>query len=375
MVVRYEETGKLRGIESIIREMDSDTTITGIMVFACHSNHFTSDQLDPILTTCNKPIFGGIFPSVIYDSKKCLTGSVIIGFKVYLHTKIIPNIHEDIGSIESELEAIYPEINNGKTFFINVDGLSDGLESFKEALFYSLGLSKNYIGGGAGNLAFVREPCVITNEGLIQDAAVLALIDINSGIGVSHGWQEVSEPLKVTEVVGNDLVSINWEPAFKVYKEQIKALSGQDITSDNFFNIAKAYPFGISKIGNEMVVRDPIEVIDNKIIRCVGAIPKNTFVYILNGTRESLIDGAKQATLLAKQAFKEVTDLDDEKAYVTLMIDCISRGLFLGEDFQGELDAVGSHVVGALTLGEIANTGKAYLELYNKTSVVGIMEV
>ncbi|WP_459939537.1 hypothetical protein [Desulfonatronum parangueonense] len=53
----------------------------------------------------------------------------------------------------------------------------------------------------------------------------------------------------------------------------------------------------------------------------------------------------------------------------------MSRVLFLEHNFDKELAAVEREMplVGALTLGEIANTGDAYLEFYNKTSVVGIL--
>jgi hypothetical protein len=57
------------------------------------------------------------------------------------------------------------------------------------------------------------------------------------------------------------------------------------------------------------------------------------------------------------------------------VIDCISRSLFLGTDFQRELAAIddGLPMVGALTLGEIANSGRDFLEFYNKTAVVGLI--
>lgn len=47
-------------------------------------------------------------------------------------------------------------------------------------------------------------------------------------------------------------------------------------------------------------------------------------------------------------------------------------------EFHRELDVVSSDglpLVGALTLGEIANTGTEFLEFYNKTAVVGLMEI
>jgi hypothetical protein len=51
--------------------------------------------------------------------------------------------------------------------------------------------------------------------------------------------------------------------------------------------------------------------------------------------------------------------------------------LFLEKNFAYELEAVHDGqmpLIGALTLGEIANNGKDYLEFYNKTSVVGVLE-
>jgi hypothetical protein len=62
---------------------------------------------------------------------------------------------------------------------------------------------------------------------------------------------------------------------------------------------------------------------------------------------------------------------------IIILIDCISRVLFLGKEFEKEIQAVYQEdipLIGALTLGEIANSGRDYLEFYNKTAVVGCME-
>ena len=59
-----------------------------------------------------------------------------------------------------------------------------------------------------------------------------------------------------------------------------------------------------------------------------------------------------------------------------LVVDCISRVLFLQEHFENELTAMNigeKNLVGVLSIGEIANSGKDYLELYNKTCVVGML--
>ena len=56
-------------------------------------------------------------------------------------------------------------------------------------------------------------------------------------------------------------------------------------------------------------------------------------------------------------------------------IDCISRVLFMEDNFKKELEAVsdGVFTFGALTIGEIASMGDAYLEFYNKTAVVAVL--
>ena len=375
MHIHFEKEGSLKQLTSIIQTLDSNEKINGIMIFSCDNNLFPIPELNSLLKNTKTSLFGGIFPSIIFHGKKHDIGSIIVGFDVAVITQIIHHIDGPAHLFQAELESFYENIDHGKTFLINIDGLSEGVETFKEEVFYTLGLSKNYIGGGAGSLSFQRKPCVITNEGLLQDAAVIALIDVYSGIGVAHGWENISEPIKVTQSIGNHIISLNWEPALHVYKKIVTTLSGEKLEDDNFFKIAKGYPFGISKMDNEMVVRDPIEIINKTTLVCVGAIPQNEFVYILTGNKESLIEGAKRAKSLAENAFFENHSRKKSKDSITLFIDCISRVLFLEEDFQKELDAVGSYnLIGALSLGEIANTGKAYLEFYNKTSVIGILE-
>lgn len=102
---------------------------------------------------------------------------------------------------------------------------------------------------------------------------------------------------------------------------------------------------------------------------CVGEVPQGALVRVLNGTPQTLISAAKEARKCI-----------DESAFPTsgelLLFDCISRVLFLGQDIEQELAAVGcgEPVVGAFTLGEIAKNGQDYLEFLNKTTVLARLE-
>ena len=103
---------------------------------------------------------------------------------------------------------------------------------------------------------------------------------------------------------------------------------------------------------------------------CVGEVPQNVFVHILKGKPENLIEASREALDTAMSVINY-----DRK--LTFFIDCISRVLFLEDDFQKEINTVassGSLLAGALTLGEIANSGSEFLEFFNKTAVVAIIE-
>ena len=61
-----------------------------------------------------------------------------------------------------------------------------------------------------------------------------------------------------------------------------------------------------------------------------------------------------------------------------MVIDCVSRLLFLDNAFDQEIEAIASgagdvtHLFGALTLGEILSAKTGSANLLNKTTVVGI---
>lgn len=371
MNVQLDRSGSVKELSAMLLEMEQNEAVQGIMILACDANGFIPDDVDPLLKALQKPVWGGVFPQILHEKENLETGTIVVGIHHAVKTLIIRDIGDVNRDLEEDLEAFEETPLEGRTMFVFVDGLSTGVAAVKDSLFNCLGLQSNYLGGGAGSLSFEQKPCLFTGEGLLEDGAVLALAEMKSGVGVAHGWQPVSEPLKITESDRNRIVSINWRPAFQVYRETVEKLANISFDDQAFFDIAKGYPFGIIKMADEMVVRDPIEVNEAGEMICVGEVPVNSFVYILRGDRNTLIKGAAEALQLARDSAG--TPLTETH---TFFIDCISRVLFLEDDFHREMETVyqGGILVGALTLGEMANTGKSYLEFYNKTSVVGLLE-
>ena len=371
MIIKSDTTGEIDKFATLIDAMEQDENVKSILILACAGNGFTPETVDGILQGTTKSVFGGIFPEIISGSEKLSRGCIVAGLMEEVQTQVISGLSDDTIDYEDMIQDSTMQ-QTIKTMFVLVDGLAKRITDLIDSLFIVFGLDFNYIGGGAGSLDFEQKPCLFTNKGLIQDAAVLTMLHTESGVGVSHGWMDVAGPFKVTESDRNVIKTLDWKPAFDVYRKIVEDDSGKIFTEDNFFDIAKSYPFGINKLGTEKVVRDPIRVTEDNFLICVGEVPQESHIHILTGNMESLVSAAKTAMTKSRDSFES-----QSPDKIMLFIDCISRVLFLEDQFTSEIEAIYNEqipLIGALTIGEIANNGKDYLEFFNKTSVVGILE-
>lgn len=372
MTILLDEQGSVPGFKKIIQEAASQDNVKSLLVFACDGNGFTPQGIDPVLQEVPVPIFGGVFPSIIHQQSRLERGTIVVPFPaqatcIQVDTLKDPRI-DFIKLIDNQIDA-EPDFN---TMFIFVDGFAKRINALINALFTIYGLEPNYIGGGAGSLDMQQKPCVLTNAGLRAEGAIIAMLDLPSSVGVSHGWRSIAGPFRITEADGNIIKSLDWRPALELYGEQLVACGEPKLTPDNFFDIAKSYPFGITKLGAERVVRDPFAPTPEGHLVCVGEVEAGSFVDILNGDAQSLIQAAQRAREISLGGLSPAV-----RQPLCVFIDCISRVLFLQDAFQQEIEAVSTgvqHLVGACTIGEIANSGNDYIEFYNKTAVVGLLE-
>lgn len=319
--------------------------------------------------------FGGIFPGVIHGDTYCDDGALIIGMPA-LHT---PTVVRDINSTTGlfpKVSTVFENTDNKYTVLVLVDGLAAGISPFIQNLFDRYGNFVNYLGGGAGSLSLQQAPCLFSNDGFFQNAAIVTFVRLKSALGVQHGWKKLTGPLVATRTNGNVISELNWESPFSIYRTIVEADSGRSLTAENFFSISKGYPFGIMKEESEDIVRDPIAVHHGKEIICVGDVPENAVLNILKGKKPQLIEAAGRA---AEQCLEQC---GDGEHFQCLVFDCISRFLYLEAEFTGELLAIQDRiharlpkvdVMGVLSIGEISSYGEGYLELFNKTAVVGIL--
>jgi len=356
---------------SAIDTLLGSPTVEGLVVLGTVADQAQNTALDEHLKTLSVPVLGGIFPQIIVDGTARERGTLLLGLG---ETPAITRVDGLSDPDEQYTDQLPNLLTSGyETAFVFTDAFAERTNEFVTALFDAYGSELTVLGGGAGALSMEQQPCLFTNDGLVEDAALVAAVQTTGTVGVNHGWQEFAGPFRVTDADGPIVKHLGDDTAFAVYRDIVEQDIEASLTTDNFFEIAKSYPLAISRFEAEKIVRDPFEVTDEGALRCFGDIPEGSFVHILKGAPDSLVDAARMAATAANDAAGST-----EGNRATLFFDCISRVLYLEEKFGRELAAVeeGSPtpVVGALTIGEIANSGSGPMELYNKTAVVGVLE-
>lgn len=356
-----------------LSQLSAQASVQSMILFAADGSDYPLDQLQALLKAQSKPLMGGIFPQIIHESNAYDQGWLLIGLGAELKVYQIDGLSDETVQFSNLIDDAVADDPLAPTYLVFVDGLAQRVSALVDGLFDVLGSESNFIGGGAGSLSFQQKPCLFSNQGVHMNAALIGALNATSHLGVGHGWTTVDADHQVTRVDKNVIQEIDHRNAFEVYSEIVNRFSETPISRENFFSIAQAFPFGINKFNGEKIVRDPISVTEDGELVCVGELVQGDFVDILSANSDQLIKAAGDT---ASYAFKK---LNAEPASLMLMMDCISRALFLKEEFVDELKNVKSKgdadlaLLGALVLGEIANSGHGYLEFYNKTTVVATL--
>ena len=354
-------------LSATIREAATGDEVSGLLVMAANEANEGLSSLDTAVQEVPVPVFGGIFPGLLFAGERYTQGAVVLPLSVAPTVTVVSGLSDPGTAIRPQLDDNVATPGE-TTAFVFVDAYASRTGTFVQRVFEGYGVECRFLGGGAGSLADDRSPCLITDEGLRADAAVLATVEAPCSLGVSHGWREVDGPFRVNDADGATLSMLGDESAFEVYRRVVEADSGTELTQENFFEQAKSYPFGISRLYEEKIVRDPYTVDGDGSITCFGDVPEGEYLHVLTGDAAWLVDAARDATRDAISSGVEGP---------LTVFDCVSRVLYLEDEFEAELDAIGGPddpAVGALTIGEIANGEGGHLQYYNKTVVVARTE-
>lgn len=347
---------------------------SALMVLVAEEDRPDLGRLVEELRDLEVDFFGGLFPALIHETHKHSRGALLVPIPAAQAPEIVTGLDDGVPSL-AEFGARLAATNGPKSAIVFVDGLTKSISRLLTELYSQVGSTVRFVGGGAGCLTLRQEPCVFTREGAFQDAAVIAPVAARSAIGVRHGWNQLAGPVIATRASGNVIHELNWRSAFEVYREALAPHTDMELTRENLFAASNAFPFGIIREGNEDVVRDPVSVTEDGALVCVGEVPENVVLRILEGDVHSLVDAARRAAADSCRSEVEVP----RSAFI---VDCVSRTIYLGDQFATELEAVRASldehypdlpVTGVLSLGEISSHAHGMLEFYNKTIVVSVM--
>ncbi|SFC66778.1 FIST C domain-containing protein [Flexibacter flexilis DSM 6793] len=350
-----------RELVEIAQQLANTHTYNSYLLFIADSTRLSPDTAQLLYKILEKPLLGGIYPELIAASRRQQTGFLLIPLPMVFEVTLL-DLSKNMAVIIQQLETL-GQLFSVKSVFCFVDFLSQNKDTLIQEVYNTFGHGVNYLGAGAGALDFKPLDSILYNGIFYGNTALVAVCGSDIQVGVAHGWSPISEPIKVTEVDGNIVKSLNWQPAFEVYQKEIFAHSGKQITEATFFEIAKSYPLGLVRMDAEMVIRDPYASL-NGHLHIIDHVPQGDYVRIMHGNPHSLLAGAEHAISLLNNGEKENT--------LKFCVDCISRVLYMDADFVKELNILGQNGLfdGVLSLGEIANAGESALELYNKTVVI-----
>lgn len=311
----------------------------------------------------NGEILGGIVPFVIYNNEFYNKGIIACSLETNSELMLV----EDLNYINDNSSFF----ENRNSFFVLLDGMSPNITNFLENLFERVSSKAQIIGGGAGKITFNNDPVIFSKEKIYTNAAIIIASTKILHTKIGSGWEYLAGPFLSTISDKNIIKTLNFKKSFDVYTEVVEKDCGIKFTDDNFFDIAKSYPLGITKFDNQIIIRDLISIDEQNHMVLVSDVPQNTSINILKGEKPNLIKSSGNAV---KELLAEI---NSDKKQDVVLFNCIARAIYLGDSFTDELNEIKSHMkdnttlFGALTLGEIVNNRDEYISYYNKSCIVG----
>lgn len=296
----------------------------------------------------NLPLIGGMFPGLIIDGELKQQGLLLFRLPGHVPYVLTDQII-DKASIDAMAESLKEQLQSGesRTLFLLVDAMVGHTASILEQLYLNLADSVDYAGSSVGSETFQPMPCLFDQQHWIGNGLLAALLPNHGKTFLSHGYPTPEKDIFVTAASGNCIASIDWQPAFEAYQQMAKEQYQVDITPENFYQHAVHMPFGILQASGDVVVRMPVATTEDGSIFCIGEVPENSLLVLLDGPQAALLEAADQLG-------QKVAGLEASHG---ILFYCAGRRMHLGDSaMQAELAAFASHgtsATGALSLGEI----------------------
>ncbi len=343
----------------------------GVLALVAEQDRQQVPLLQALCRACDLPLLGGVFPSLHLDGQIQPNGVLLILLDPMADFYRLLEFHKNDNDSEQQVRALAGQIrerlhtDEPATLLLAFDAFVPNISTLLETLYLQLAESVHYAGGNAGSGSFRKIPCLFDSERLIENGLLAILFRPHQGGVLEHGYQAPDKLIAATATDGNRIISIGWQPAFDVYRDHIEQLYGVEVTSDNFFDNAVHFPFGILRADDEVLVRIPVAVESDGSLFCIGEVPENTLLTLLEAPAPELLQTPQR--LAARM---------DSQGRCVLNFYCAGRRGHLGSDaaaaeLVGLQQALDCRVLlGVFSLGEIGSSQHGGYPLFHHASLV-----
>jgi hypothetical protein len=185
------------------------------------------------------------------------------------------------------------------------DGLAGDQEELVRGVYGVLGAAVPLVGGCAGDdLRMARTTQLhggADGDRVLTGAVVAAALgsDAPLGIGVSHGWKRVGEPMLVTDSVDNRVLTLDEQPALDVYLRRLQAPAAAWTDPAAFTRFALTHPLGLSRRRGEHVRFVAEADFVDRSLGCVAHVPRGVLAWFMEGDDASVLSATDAATARA----------------------------------------------------------------------------
>ncbi len=343
----------------------------GVLAFIAEQS---IDAVDNLRTEANKEnctLIGAVFPELIVEGELKKQGVLLLHFKEMPSFCIVP-LSNSISELDKETLTITASLDidmddDEQALFMIFDSMIPNIASFIDELYLKIGDVVSYMGVNAGSETFQPMNCLFDNNKFIGDAVLIMVIKQHHSAVLEHGYTSPDSSISATSTTGNRISSIDWRPAFDVYKELAYKHYGVKITKDNFYENAVHFPIGIVRMDGEMLVRIPVALDDDGSLYCVGEVPENSVLTLLKAVSPN---SSKTIETIVRKIENQTED-------TILTFYCAGRRMHLGDASLTELSLLKkrlSHknIFGALSLGEIGGSKQGGYPLFHNAALINI---
>lgn len=321
------------------------------------------------------PMHGAIFPALLVDNAFIRQGVLLFRQDEALPGFLIHDINNGPEPAEERIaQAILPALQDAPagdkpTLHMIFDAMVPNIGSILEGLYLRLSDRVGYAGVNAGSETFQPMPCLFDTEQVIGNGVLCQLLPGNKGTVLAHGFSTPRHVMNATATEGNRIVSIDWRPAFDVYREIMQREYGIELTTENFYEYAVHFPFGIPRANQDVVIRIPVALNEDGSLFCVGEVPENAMLVLLKAPGA---DDRQCIRQMADGLEKTKSNLDEPLLQTFY---CAGRRMHLGDDAEQELADLkdkthARRLAGALSLGEIGSTGNNDYPMFHNATLV-----